>query len=210
MNITVIGSGVVGRSVASGFAARGHAVVLSSRSPADLAAWSTETGVRVSAPPGSAAEADIIVNATPGQSSIEALTQVAPSDGVIILDIGNPLDFSTGAPRLTTGADESLGEMIQAEFPAARVVKSLNTVNASVMVDPAGLPEATAQFVCGNDAEAKSVITELLTDVGWRGDQILDLGDLTAARETERYVLLWIRLMGAAGTETFNIRLVRG
>lgn len=209
MKITVIGSGIVGRTVAAGFAAGSHHVTLSSRSPAELSDWSLTSGVSVKSPPDSTEDADIIVNATPGQASIEALSAVSPAGDVIILDIGNPLDFSTGSPRLFTGVDESLAESIQAAFPEARVVKSLNTVNAGVMINPVGLAEATAQFVCGNDSGAKAVVVDLLTGLGWQPDQILDLGDLTAARETERYLLLWLRLMTAAGTASFNIRLVK-
>ena len=210
MKITVIGSGVVGRTVAVGFAANGHEVTLSSRSPAELEAWSADTRVAVKGPQESTAGVEVIVNATPGQASLEALTGAGIPDGAIILDIGNPLDFSTGSPRLFTGVDESLAETIQAAFPTAHVVKSLNTVNASVMTNPSGLAEPTLQFVCGNDESARAVVIGLLKDVGWQPDQILDLGDLTAARETERYLLLWIRMMGPAASETFNLRIVRG
>lgn len=211
MNITVIGSGAVGRTVASGLASHGHDVTLSSRNPEGLADWSAESGIAVRRPEESIGRADVVVNATPGQSSIEALTGagLANAPGVIVLDLANPLDYSSGGPGLSTGVDESLAESIQLAFPDARVVKTLNTVNAGVMTDPASLAEPTLQFVCGNDAGAKETVVGLLTEAGWQSDQIVDLGDLTAARDTERYLMLWIRLMGALGTAEFNIRLVR-
>jgi len=211
MNITVIGSGTVGRSVAVRLASHGHDVSLSSRSPEGLADWSARTGIAVLRPEDSLAQATIVVNATPGQASIEALTGAAlgEANNIIVLDLANPLDFSTGAPRLSTGVDESLSETIQATFPEARVVKTLNTVTASVMTNPGSLEEPSLLFVCGNDGAAKEVVVGLLTGVGWQNDQIMDLGDLTAARETERYLMLWLRLMSALGTAEFNIRLVR-
>lgn len=211
MNIAVIGSGAVGRSVASGLASHGYDVSLSSRSPETLADWSNESGVAVCRPEDSLKRAEVVVNATPGQSSIEALTGagLANADGIVVLDLANPLDFSTGAPRLSTGVDESLAESIQSAFPDARVVKSLNTVNAAIMTNPAALDEPSIQFVCGNDAEAKEVVVALLRSVGWQADQIIDLGELPAARDTERYLLLWLKLMGSLGTAEFNIRLVR-
>ncbi|MEO6470816.1 MAG: NAD(P)-binding domain-containing protein [Aeromicrobium sp.] len=211
MKITVIGSGTVGRTVSAGLASRDHDVTLSSRSPDAQATWASETGVRVNAPPGSSAGADVIVNATPGQSSIEALegAGVKALGKVVVLDLSNPLDFSTGTPRLSTGVDESQAEAIQAAFPEARVVKTLNTVNANVMTNPASLSEPSVQFVCGNDSEAKKTVTDLLLGLGWQTDQIIDLGDLSAARDTERYLMLWLRLMGSLGTAAFNIKLVR-
>lgn len=211
MDITVVGSGVVGRTVAQGLASHGHRVILSSRSPEEHSEWSAETGITVQLPQGVLRDADVVINATPGQASIEALTGagLGEAGSIIVLDLSNPLDFSTGAPRLSTGVDESTGEAIQAAFPGARVVKSLNTVNAGIMTNPGSLAEPTAQFVCGNDEAAKETVVGLLTGVGWETDQIIDLGDLTAARQTERYLMLWLRLMGVLGTAEFNIRLVR-
>lgn len=212
MNITVIGSGRVGRTVAAGLASHGHHVTLSSRSPGDLSDWSAESGIAVRGPAGSLEHADVVVNATPGQSSIEALTgaRLGSRHGIVVVDLSNPLDFSSSAPRLSTGVDESLAEAIQAAFPEARVVKTLNTVNAAIMTDPASLAEPTLQFVCGNNAEAKRTVVDLLTGLGWQSDQIIDLGDLTGARVTEHYLMLWLRIMGALGTAEFNIRLARG
>lgn len=211
MNITVIGSGTVGRIVAAGLASHGHDVTLSSRTPEDHADWSAGSGIAVRRPEESIGQSEVVVNATPGQSSIEALSGagLTEASGVIVLDLANPLDFSSGGPALSTGVDESLAESIQLEFPQARVVKSLNTVNAVVMIDPGSLAEPTLQFVCGNDPAAKETVVGLLEGLGWDARQIVDLGDLSAARDTERYLMLWIRLMGALGTAEFNIRLVR-
>jgi len=89
------------------------------------------------------------------------------------------------------------------------VVKTLNTVNANVMVEPARVPGAHDVFVCGNDDRAKAEVVELLEGFGWPREHVLDLGDLAAARGLEAYLLLWIRLRGLTGTSDFNIRVVR-
>ena len=211
MNITVVGSGVVGRTVAPGFGSHGHHVTLSSRTPDELADWSAETGIAVRLAQDALHGAEVVINATPGMASIEALTGAGLGDAgnVILLDLSNPLDHSHGFPQLSTGVDESMSEAIQAAFPEAKVVKTLNTVNAGIMTNPGSLPEPTVQFVCGNDEAAKETVIGLLTGVGWEADQIVDLGDLTAARDTERYVILWVRLMIRLGTAEFNLRLVR-
>jgi predicted dinucleotide-binding enzyme len=103
--------------------------------------------------------------------------------------------------------DDSVGEQIQRAFPEARVVKALNTVTASVMVDPSSVPGEHDVFVCGNDEEAKAQVGQLLQSFGWPADRILDLGDISAARGTELYLALWLRLMGPAGGASFNIHV---
>jgi predicted dinucleotide-binding enzyme len=131
-------------------------------------------------------------------------------DGKVLVDVANPLDFSRGMPpTLSICNDGSLGERIQAAFPGARVVKSLNTVNAAVMTDPGSLSESTNIFVCGNDGPAKEQVRELLEDFDWEAEAVLDLGDITAARGAEMYLPLWLRMMGAVGSAAFNIRVVR-
>ena len=111
-------------------------------------------------------------------------------------------------PTLFVSNDDSLGEQIQRAFPEAKVVKSLHTVNAAVMVDPAVVPGEHDLFVCGNDEEAKAEVSELLQTFGWPGANIHDLGDISSARATEMYLPLWLRLMGATGGPNFNIRVV--
>jgi len=209
MHITVIGSGSVGRTLAAAFAAHAHDVVLASRNPAapDLVSWSARSRVRVAAPRDATADASVVVNATPGSAALDAVRAAGVPDGAILLDVSNPLDFSTGSPTLTTSRTESVAEHLQAAFPKAKVVKSLCTVNASIMVNPAALPEPTTQFVAGDDADAKSVITGLLTEFGWKPDQILDLA-LSAARSLESNILFWLDQYTAIGTLAFNVKIV--
>src|SRR5215211_2065191 len=205
MRVAVLGSGNVGRAVAAGLSKAGHDVVLGSRdaSRGDLDAWSAGTGVRVAAPADAGRHAEVLVNATPGEASADALgaAGAAELDGTVVLDLANPLDFSAGfPPSLSVVNTDSLAESLQRAFPNVRVVKALNTVNLEVMVDPGRLAEPTALFVAGDDAGAKAAVVELLTTLGWDRGQLFDLGPLQAARGAEAYFLLWIRLMQALGT----------
>jgi predicted dinucleotide-binding enzyme len=126
----------------------------------------------------------------------------------VILDISNPLDFSQGfPPTLFVKDSDSLGEQIQRAFPQARVVKTLNTLNADLMVHPASLGAESSVFVSGDDADAKATVTELLESFGHT--DVIDLGDISTARGTEMYLPIWLRLMGALGTAAFNVKVVR-
>jgi predicted dinucleotide-binding enzyme len=122
-----------------------------------------------------------------------------------VIDVANPLDFSGGGPALFTDTTDSLGERIQAAFPDARVVKTLNTINCNLMIDAASVPGDHVVFVCGNDDGAKAKTRELLGEFGWPPERMIDLGDITGARAVEHYLLLWIRLMGVTGGPNFNI-----
>jgi 8-hydroxy-5-deazaflavin:NADPH oxidoreductase len=127
----------------------------------------------------------------------------------VLLDVANPLDFSAGMPpRLTICNTESLGEKIQETFPEARVVKSLNTVNAGVMVEPDGLPGSHTMFVAGNDDDAKTTVRTILEDFGWPAEDVLDLGGIEGARGMEMYLPLWLRLYGATGTAQLNVKVL--
>jgi predicted dinucleotide-binding enzyme len=128
-----------------------------------------------------------------------------------VVDVANPLDFSEGfPPRLAVAPGDSLAEQIQRMLPDAHVVKVLNTVTASVMVDPGSLEEPTDLFMAGNDDVAKDQVTTLLTELGWSRGRVRDLGALSAARSLEAYVMLWLGLMQSTGSPEFNVRVVTG
>ena len=127
-----------------------------------------------------------------------------------MIDVSNPLDFSHGMPpSLLVVNTDSLGEQIQRAFPDARVVKALNTINCLLMVDPARVPGEHDVFLAGDDDAAKQVVRELLQSFGWPAERVIDLGDITAARATEMYLPLWLRLMGTLQSGDFNIKVVR-
>ena len=128
--------------------------------------------------------------------------------GKVLLDISNPLDFSAGfPPTLSVKDTDSLGEQVQRAFPQARVVKTLNTLTASLMVEPKSLGESSTVFVSGEDAAAKAVVVEILESFGH--DDVIDLGGIETARGPEMLLPLWLRLMGALGTAHFNVKVVR-
>jgi hypothetical protein len=152
-----------------------------------------------------------VVNATAGAVALDALRLAGEAHlaGKPLVDISNPLDFSRGfPPTLSVLNSDSLGEQIQRAFPSARVVKTLNTVSAPVMVDPGGLAGGDHTiFMSGNDADAKEQVAALLRAPGWR--DIVDLGDISTARGTAMFLPLWLRPYGALGNAAFNVRVTR-
>lgn len=196
MRIGVLGTGMVGRAISGKLAELGHDVKVGSRTESDGAVVFADA----------AAHGEIVFNCTNGAASLEALGAAGDLAGKVLIDVSNALDGSGG---LFVGNDESLGERIQAAFPTARVVKSLNTVNCGVMVDPGSLPGDHVVFVCGNDDEAKAQVTSLLAEFGWPAERVIDLGDIAAARAAEHYLLLWLRLWRAVGGPQFNIAVHR-
>ncbi len=216
MRIGVLGTGMVGRTIATGLVELGHEVTMGSRSAgsAALAGWvdGTEGSARGGTFADAAAAAELAFNCTAGGASLDALAAAGDENlaGKVLVDVANPLDFSQGMPpTLSVCNDDSLGERIQAALPETRVVKALNTINHLVMTDPGRVPGAHNIFVCGNDEGAKAEVAELLESFGWPPGSILDLGDISAARGTEMYLPLWLRLMGALGTGEFNIAVAR-
>jgi predicted dinucleotide-binding enzyme len=168
-----------------------------------------EIGVAILAD--AAADAEVVINATNGAGSVAALEAagVAKLAGKVLIDIANPLDFSSGMPpSLFVSNTDSLGEQIQRRFPEVRVVKALNTMNAYLMVDPKQLAAGEhTVFVSGNDVDAKAGVFKLLESFGW--SDVIDLGDITTARGTEMYLPLWARLYQALGIPMFTIKVVR-
>ena len=227
MQIGILGTGIVGQTLASALVAKGHAVMIGTRDP--RATLERETGNAFNKTPfrdwqqanpavqlGTFAEAarfgEVLVNATSGGGALPALGAAGADAlaGKVLLDIANPLDFTRGfPPSLTVCNTDSLGEQIQRAFPQLKVVKTLNTTNAYVMVNPAAVGGGDhTMFVCGNDAEAKARATRWLGEwFGWR--DVIDLGDITTARGTEMLLPIWVRLMGALGTPMFNFKIVR-
>ncbi|HVT08495.1 MAG TPA: NAD(P)-binding domain-containing protein [Polyangia bacterium] len=223
MKIGIIGSGVVGQTLGTKWLQLGHDVAIGTRDPAkiddkkmmatSLREWRAQTGERgkIVSFPEAAAFGDILVNATGGTISIDAL-RAAGADkvgGKVLLDIANELDHSRGMPPRSLASDERcLAEKIQAAFPNLKVVKTLNTIGAHVMVNPKGVAGGDHTiFVSGNDAGAKAQVTDLLKAMGWT--DILDLGDIASARGPEMYMAMWLRLWGATRTGNINIKVQR-
>lgn len=214
MKIAVLGTGTVGQAVAARLAELGHTVTMGTRDP--LATRAREQfveapGVRLATFAEAAADAEVVVNATNGAATLDVLDTAGADNlsGKVLIDIANPLDFSRGfPPTLIVKDTDSLGEQVQRAFPEARVVKTLNTMNASVMVHPETVADGDhTVFVAGNDSAAKAMVTALLTELGHT--DVLDLGDITAARGVEMYLPLWVRMMQVFSGAKFQIKVVR-
>jgi hypothetical protein len=216
MRIGMLGTGAVGATVGRRLVETGHEVRMGSRTAGGETARGWVASVGALASEGTFADAaefgEVVVNATGGLVSIQALTAAGAQNlaGKPLLDLSNPLDFSEGFPPKVVQPDgRSIGEQIQAEFPDTRVVKTLNTMNADVMVHPRSLSGAHSVFVAGDDADAKAVAASLLRGFGWEESEIVDAGPITAARGLELYLPLWLSLMGSFGSPTFNVAVVR-
>ncbi len=155
-----------------------------------------------------AAYAEVVFNCVAGIHALELVTGLEPQlRNKILVDVSNPLDFSSGTARLTTESGTSLGEQIQAVLPDTKVVKTLNTVTSSLMINPNKIPGNHILPICGNDAAAKNRIGQLMLDFGWRLEQITDLGSIKSARGMESYLMFWLSLYELLGTADFNIEI---
>jgi 8-hydroxy-5-deazaflavin:NADPH oxidoreductase len=227
MKIAVLGTGMVGQTIANKLNSLNHEVYMGTRNSQETLSrtkpnqmtgksftdwFKDNSSVKLIDLDKLPADIELFVNATNGHGTIDTLESIGNKklNGKIILDIANPLDFSKGMPpSLFISNTDSLGEQIQREFPESKVVKSLNTMNAYLMADPALVPGDHNVFMSGNDKAAKETVESLLSSFGWKKQNIIDLGDITTARGTEMLLPIWIRLMGTLGTVEFNFNIVR-
>lgn len=227
MKIAILGTGPVGQTLAAKLDSLGHSISIGTRDVSGTLAkeakdafgnppykvWAAaHPKVQLDTMANAAASGEIVINALSGAGALAglALAGEANLDGKIVLDLSNPLDFSKGMPpSLFVSNTDSLGEQIQKRFPGARVVKTLNTVNAYLMVDPRRLADGNhTMFVSGNDPDARRQVAGWLKEwFGWR--EVIDLGDITTARGTEMLLPLWLRTWGAVNTPMFAFQVVR-
>lgn len=212
MKMGVLGSGMVAQGLSARLAELGHDVVIGTRDAEKLRGWqSSNQKVLVGSFAETAAYGDMLFNATNGAGSLNALAMAGEANlaDKILVDVSNPLDFSNGfPPSLTVFDHDSLAEQIQRTFPLTKVVKTLNTVAARVMTHPLEVANGDHHvFISSDDAEAKGQVTSLLQSFGWI--HIFDLGDLSTARGTEAYVVLWVRLYGSLNTGMINIKVMK-
>jgi 8-hydroxy-5-deazaflavin:NADPH oxidoreductase len=224
MKVAIIGSGIVGQTLGKKLVELDHEVILGTRDlskldeakgwAGSLNDWLASIGNKATVKTfaDAAAQGEIVINATHGIASLAALQSAGANNlqGKILIDVANELDFSQGMPPRSLAADTiSLGEKIQAAFPNTKVVKTLNTMNCNVMVNPQQLADGNhTVFVSGNDVDAKAKVTELLQSFGWT--DIFDLGDITSARGTEMMMPLWLRAFGKLGNVPYNFKIVVG
>lgn len=219
MKIAVLGTGTVGQTIGAKLIELGHHVMMGSRSSTNEKGMSfaaKHPGMAEACNFATAAKAcELVINCIKGESVIDALTLAGAENlrNKIILDLSNPLDFSNGMPpSLIPGLSNtnSLGEEIQKLFPESKVVKTLNTMWCGIMVNPSLVNKGDhTNFICGNDSDAKTKVIALLNQFGWKNENILDLGDITAARGTEAILPVWLRIWGATKSGTFNFKIMQ-
>jgi len=214
MKIAVLGTGTVGTTISGRLAQFGHEVAIGTRDPQvtlrkeEFAGWAATHEVSVARFAEATVGAELVVNATSGEVTLSVLAMAGDLAGKVLLDISNGLDFSGGFPPLITfPQDDSMAEQIQRAYPDTKVVKSLNTLTASLMVHPQQLPDPGSVFVSGDDPDAKALVTGLLHDFGHT--DVIDLGDVTTARAVEWLMPAWLRLMPVVGSAMFNWKVVR-
>lgn len=209
MQIAILGTGAVGRALCLAFSGAGHEVLIGTRDPERTRQREDWAGIDLPLAAYEDLDGDVFINATNGRGSLSALEAVGDGlDGKVVIDTSNALDFSQGfPPSLFVSNTDSLAEQLQRQFPEVRLVKMFNTMNNTVMVNPRGLSDDSTIFVAGNDPDARQTAAYLAADLGWT--DVLDLGDLTAARGLEMYLPLWVRIFSVLGRPDFNIKVVR-
>ena len=230
MKIAIIGTGIVGKTIASKLVELNHDVMMGTRNVSDKLAstqtdnygnppfgeWiKTNSKVKLGSFAEAAAFGELVVNATNGSNSLTALILAGTKNlaGKVLIDISNPLDFSNGMPpSLLPGLNNtnSLAEEIQRTFPDTMVIKTLNTMWCGLIVNPNLVGNGDhINFISGNNSEAKNKVIKLLNQFGWLDKNILDIGDITGARATESLLPIWLKVMGVTKNGAFNFRLVR-
>lgn len=229
MKVAIIGTGSVGQTIASKLFSLGHQVMIGTRNVSEklesqekdhygnapFAEWhKLNHQIKLGTFAQSAEFGELVINATQGINSVNALKVADPKNlnGKILIDIANPLDFSNGMPPSLLPAlsnTNSLSEEIQKTFPEVKVVKTLSTMWAGIMVNPVMINDGDhTNFICGNDSEAKRKVISLLNEFGWKTENILDLGDISSARGVEAILPIWLRIMGAKQSAAFNFKIV--
>jgi predicted dinucleotide-binding enzyme len=211
----VLGSGEVGRRLASGFASRGHDVMIGSRDPdkPELRAWlaGDGTGVAAGTFAQTAEHGELLVLAVLGEAAEEAIAEAGASNfsGKVVIDTMNPLDFSGGfPPKLSVTGEDSLGERVQRAIPDAKVVKAFNTIGNPYFVDPSFSEGRPTMLIAGDDEDAKRIVGDLLADFGWPDP--VDIGDIQGSRELEAICIAWVKIGGARGAWDHGFTLLVG
>lgn len=211
ITIAVLGSGRVGSALASALSAAGHPVVVGTRDiDAAQERWA-ESAVTVADVSGAIAAAALVINAMPGDTSLERLTAERDAlAGKVLLDVSNAtIRTESGMPGGLLYPETSLAEELQSALPETRVVKGLNTMLFSAMGDPGSLAVPPTAFLSGDDTSAKDLVRGVLVGIGWRDDWIIDLGGVATARGTEAMALIVPSLIGAIGFAPFAISVAR-
>lgn len=191
--IGILGSGTVGQVLATGFLKHGYEVMIGTRDASKLNEWKMKNNGVVGSFEEAAKFGDIVVLAVKGTAATDAIKLTGPANmkGKTIIDTTNPIANEppeNGVIRYFTGANQSLMEMLQQQFPEMNFVKCFNSIGSAFMVNPAFAGGKPTMFICGNSDEAKKEVTTILDQFGWETD---DMGKAEAARPIESLCILW-------------------
>ena len=213
--VGVLGTGEVGRRLASGFRERGHEVTIGSRDPKtpELREWlSTEgAGIHAGTFAEAAAGSELLALAVLGDAAEQVIADAGRESfaGKVVIDAMNPLDFSGGfPPKLSISGEDSLGERVQRALPDAKVVKAFNIIGNPYFVDPSFSEGQPTMLIAGDDADAKRTVTDLLGDFGW--SDIVDIGGIDGSRELEAICIAWVKIGGVRGAWDHGFKLLVG
>jgi len=215
VKIAMLGTGIVGEMLGSKLVELGHDVTMGGRELTNSKgqAWAAkhEGGASYGSFAQAAAFGEVIFCCVNGEHSIDALAAAGADNlaGKLLVDVGNLLDFNNGMPKSLASAENCLSEKIQAAFPDAHVVKSLNTMSSYVMVKPSLVAGDHNVFMSGDNAEAKAQLRSLLQSFGWADANIIDLGALFTARGPEMFMQLWLSLWPVYRNQPFNIGIFK-
>ena len=194
MKIGVLGSGDVGKVLASGFLKHGHDVMIGSRDASKLADWSEQNSTgKVGDFAETAKFGEVVVLAVKGLVAADALRAAVKENlsGKVVIDATNPIADApptNGVLKFFTDLNGSSMEQLQREFPDARFVKAFNSVGSPFMINPNFAGGKPTMFICGNDDAAKVTVTDFLDQFGW---EVADMGKVEAARAIEPLCMLW-------------------
>lgn len=210
MRVGIIGSGDVGKSLARGFASRGHVVTIGSRDPAKLADFVKGQAERMNASTFDDAvkSSELAIVATLWQGTQNAIELAGKQNfsAKIVIDATNPLRFEQGKPlALAVTGEDSAGERIQSWLPDAKVVKAFNTVGNAFFVDPHFPGGPPTMFIAGNDDGAKNGVAQIAESFGW---EVVDAGPIQSSRYLEAMAVVWIDHMMRTGSTQHAFKLL--
>lgn len=191
--VGILGSGIVGQTLGSGFIKHGHDVMIGTRDTGKLDAWKTSNAGQVGSFSEAAAFGEIVVLTVVGLAAAEVLSMAGPGnlDGKIVIDTTNPIAQDppqNGVLKFFTTLEHSLMEQLQEAHPRARFVKAFSQVGNAFMVNPEFNGEKPTMFICGNDSNAKKEVTDILMTFG---HEVCDVGGVEGARAIEPLSMLW-------------------
>jgi len=191
--VGIIGSGVVGQTLANGFIKHGYDVTIGSNDQKKRDELKSKTSANVGSFEETAKSGTIVVLAVKGGAAEAALKSagIANLAGKTVIDATNPIADAppvNGVLKFFTSLDESLMERLQRLAPEARFVKAFSCVGNASMVNPDFKGVKPTMFICGNDDGAKRDVTTILDRFGY---EVADMGAAEGARAIEPLCILW-------------------